>query len=118
MRQGSKLDRRRFLGGALAVSTAAGCGKRAASLTLSDSELTTLAAVCDQMIPPDQDPGGAWAGVPNYIVRQLRGPFREHLDTYRKGLAEADRRAGGSFSSVSREQQLSVLTVMDKDKAT
>jgi len=56
--------------------------------------------------------------VPNYIVRQLRGPFREHFETYREGLAEADRRAGGSFTSASIEQQLSVLTAMDKDKAT
>ncbi|HEY2018893.1 MAG TPA: gluconate 2-dehydrogenase subunit 3 family protein, partial [Bryobacteraceae bacterium] len=75
-------------------------------------------AICDQMIPPDQDPGGAWAGVANYIDRQLRGPFREFLTTYRQGLAEADRRAGGSFRSVSREQQFDVLTDMDHDRGT
>ena len=112
----SKLDRRRFLGSALAVSTTAGCSKKAAPL-LSESEMRTLAAICDQMIPPDQDPGAAWAGVPNYISRQLRGPFQEHFEAYRAGIAEADRRAGGSFAALSREQQLDVLTAMDRDKA-
>jgi gluconate 2-dehydrogenase gamma chain len=80
--------------------------------------MATLAAVCDQMVPPDQDPGGAWAGVPNYIDRQLRGRFREHLAAYREGLAEVNRQAGGSFRSASRERQLEVLTRMDQDKVT
>jgi gluconate 2-dehydrogenase gamma chain len=80
--------------------------------------MATLTAICDQMIPPDQDPGGAWAGAANYIGRQLRGPFREHLQAYRDGLAEADRRAGSSFRSISRARQLDVLTQMDRDKAT
>ena len=112
------LDRRCFLGSTLAASTAAGCARKAAHTYLSESELATLGAVCDQMIPPDQDPGGGWAGVANYIERQLRGKFREYLPTYREGLAEADRRAGGSFRSVPRERQLEILTQMEQDKAT
>ena len=112
------LDRRRFLGGTLVASTAGACSRRAARNYLSESEMETLAAVCDQMVPPDQDPGGAWAGVANYIERQLCGRFREHLAAYREGLAEVDRRAGGSFRSVSRERQLEILTQMDQDKAT
>lgn len=118
MRKVSKLDRRRFLGGALALSTTAGCSNKVVSLSLNEAELDTLSAVCDQMIPPDQDPGAAWAGVPNYITRQLRGPFREHLEAYRNGLAEVERRSGGRFGALSREQQLGVLTAMDQDKAT
>jgi gluconate 2-dehydrogenase gamma chain len=109
------LDRRRFLGGTLAASA---CSGRAARRFLSESELAALEAVCDQIIPPDQDPGGAWAGVANYIDRQLRGRFREHLDAYRAGLAEADRRAEGSFRSVSRARQLDILTQMDREKAS
>jgi gluconate 2-dehydrogenase gamma chain len=110
-------DRRRFLGSALAVSTTVGCSKKAADL-LSESEMTTLAAICDQMIPPDQDPGGAWAGVHDYISRQVRGPFREHIENYRRGIAEANRLAGGSFASLSRARQLDVLNAMDRDKST
>lgn len=112
------LDRRHFLGGTLAASTAGACSGRVARNFLSESEMATLAAVCDQMVPPDQDPGGAWSGVANYIDRQLRGRFREHRNAYREGLAEVDRRAGGAFSSLSRDQQLEILTRMDQDKAT
>lgn len=54
----------------------------------------------------------------NYITRQLCGPFREHFATYRAGLAEADRRAGGDFCAISREEQLKILMQMDRDKAT
>ena len=113
----SKLDRRRFLGSALAVSATAGCSKKAATL-LTEGETRTLAAICDQMIPPDQDPGGAWAGAHTYISRQLCGPFREYFDAYRAGIAETDRRAGGSFAGLARDQQLDVLNAMDRDKAT
>ena len=113
----NKLDRRRFLGSALAVSSTVGCSKKAAS-TLSDSEMATLGAICDQMIPPDRDPGAAWAGVPNYIALQLRGPFRESLAAYRNGIAEADRRAGGNFTALTPARQLEILTAMDRDKAT
>ena len=56
--------------------------------------------------------------MPTYIGRQLRGPFREHFEAYRNGIAEADRRAGGSFPALSRAQQLDVLNAMDRDKAT
>jgi len=112
------LDRRRFLGGSIVASTTAACSRRAASNILSQAELATLTAVCDQMIPPDQDPGGAWAGVANYIDRQLRGRFREHREAYRAGLAEVERRAGGSFCSLSRDRQFEILSALDQDKTT
>jgi gluconate 2-dehydrogenase gamma chain len=38
-------------------------------LTVDDAR--TLAAISDQIIPPDQDFGASWAGVVNYIDRQL-----------------------------------------------
>lgn len=112
-----QFDRRRFLGGA-AIASAAACGKKGKRPFLSDSEMATLTAICDQIIPPDQDPGGAWAGVANYIARQLRGHYREHLRVYHAGLAEADRRAGGNFAALARDRQLELLQQMDKDKET
>ena len=118
MSKSKRLDRRGFLGGALAASATAACTRKTGLRPLSESEVASLTSICDQMIPPDQDPGGAWAGVANYIERQLRGPYREHLEAYHGGLAEVDRRAGGSFCSLSREQQLDVLNQMDRDAAT
>jgi gluconate 2-dehydrogenase gamma chain len=113
-----KLARRRFLESAVATSAAAGCTRRVALSFLSDAEFATLTAVCDQMIPPDQDPGGGWAGAADYIDRQLRGHFREHLHAYHAGLAVVERRAGGRFASLPRERQLELLTRMDRDPAT
>lgn len=112
-----QFDRRKFLGGAV-LASAAGCGKKGNAIFLTGAEMTSLTAICDQIIPPDQDPGGAWAGVANYIGRQLRGHYREHLPVYRAGLAEADRRAGGSFAALARDKQLALLQQMEKDKET
>jgi gluconate 2-dehydrogenase gamma chain len=114
----SEIDRRGFLSSALAASTTAGCARKAAARLLTDREMSTLAAICDQMIPPDQDPGGAWAGAHLYIARQLRGPFREHFDAYRAGITQVEQRAGGDFPALPRPRQLEVLTAMDRDKAT
>ncbi len=70
------------------AATAAGSGVACSTTRslwrfLSMYEAKTLAAICDQIIPPDQDPGAAWAGVVNYIDRQLCGPFKHLRNTYR-----------------------------------
>lgn len=117
MRRHPYFNRRRFLGGMLAGSTAA-CTMKRRWFFLSPAEMTTLAAICDQIIPPDDDPGGALAGVADYIQLQLRGFHRAHFETYRAGLAEANKRAGGNFASLARDKQLELLQAMEKDKAT
>lgn len=121
MRRHPYFNRRRFLGGVLAGSATA-CGGKRLWFFLSPAEMTTLAAICDQIIPPDDDPdgtpGGALAGVADYIQIQLRGFHRTHFDTYRAGLAEANKRAGGSFASLARDRQLELLQAMENDKAT
>ncbi len=84
-------SRRCFLltGTALA---AAGCGERKGPWrALAQDEVRTLDALCDQLIPADQDPGAHATGVIVYIDRQLAGPYRRHLETYRAGLAKTKR---------------------------
>ena len=104
---------------ALAMGSTIACSRSGASWRyLTDAEAATLTAICDQLIPPDQDPGGGWAGAPVYIDRQLTGKFREHRPAYEKGLKEADRRAGGNFAQASRETQLAVLKAMEKAPET
>jgi gluconate 2-dehydrogenase gamma chain len=80
--------------------------------------MATLEAICEQIIPADQDPGAAWAGVANYIDRQLAGFYREYRPIYRAGLAEADRRSGGSFAHVPAKRQKEILRQMEKDETT
>src|SRR4051794_25003315 len=74
------LRRRRFVqlaGTATAAGALGACGRRGSPwhfLRAADGK--TLEALCEQIIPSDQTPGAAWAGVVNYIDRQLMGPFR------------------------------------------
>jgi len=65
------LDRRGFLRGAAGATAGVG----AASLGLrcarpgffSEAEFATLEALCDRLLPPDQDPGAMALGVLRYI---------------------------------------------------
>jgi len=88
---------------------------------MSDDEARTLEAICERIIPADQDPGATWAGVANYIDRQLVGPYRNLRKTYRLGLAgtNATSRAmfGKPFVNLPPQQQDAVLHTMDKGQA-
>jgi len=83
-------------------------------------EAKTLAAICDQIIPPDQDPGAAWAGVVNYIDRQLCGPFKHLRNTYRYGIAAVDGSSqalfGLSFADLTSARQVKLLTMMEEGR--
>ncbi len=53
---------------------------------LTDSEAATVNALCERIIPADQDPGAAWAGVVEFIDRKLAGYHRRYQALYRDGL--------------------------------
>jgi gluconate 2-dehydrogenase gamma chain len=88
------LSRRRFLQVAATVaasSTVISCGRRAGPWRFfTPAEAHTMEALCDQIIPADQDPGAAWAGTLYYIDSQLVGHFRRLQSAYREGLASFD----------------------------
>ena len=112
------LNRRKFLT-AGAAAAAAGCNSnRNPWRFLTEAEAQTLAAICDQIVPADEDPGAAWAGVVAYIDRQLTRHFKAHQQTYRDGIAAADRLAGGNFASLAKEEQFALLQKMEKAKDT
>jgi len=69
------------------------------------------------VIPGDQDPGAAQAGVVHYIDRQLTGKFREHRKIYRASLAAVDHLAGGNFAEAPVERQNAILHQMERDPA-
>ena len=55
---------------AAAAATVAACGKPGSRWrTLTEEEAKTLAAACDRIVPPDQDPGAAQAGAVEFIDR-------------------------------------------------
>jgi len=119
-----KLSRRRFIQVAMAAA-AAGSGAACTATRspwrfLTVDEARTLAAICDQIIPPDQDPGAAWAGVVNYIDRQLCGPFKDWREVYRHGLAAVNQASrtvyGATFPDLPVQKQVEFLTLMEQDR--
>ncbi len=126
MEQMYKLSRRKFLEAAMVAAAATGSGiacsgERSPWRFLTIDEARTLAAACDQIIPPDQDPGAAWAGVVNYIDRQLCGHFRDLQETYREGIAAIHKSSRilftGDFASLPETKQIDLLTRMEQGKA-
>ncbi len=121
MKRSASLDRRRFLQVA-ATSAASGAavscsraGKQWRFFT--DAEAATVGAVCDQIIPPDEDPGAADAGVVNFIDRQLVGHYSYLQEDYQQGIAGIDEASaekfGGGFVEISAEQQLELLKELE-----
>jgi gluconate 2-dehydrogenase gamma chain len=94
----------------------AACTARKSPFRLfSVAEARTLAAICEQIIPADQDPGASWAGVVKYIDRQLAVKFHDQIETYRRGIALADSAAGGNFSAAPADRQLETMKRLEKD---
>jgi gluconate 2-dehydrogenase gamma chain len=120
-----KLSRRRFLQAALVAAATIGgvaCNRTSSPWRfLTVDEAKTLAAACDQIIPPDEDPGAAWAGVVNYIDRQLCGPYKRLQESYRHGIAAINESShllyGSEFSVLPQTKQIELLTVMEEGKA-
>ena len=121
-----QLSRRKFLQAALAATAAAGasvaCGRTGSPWRfLTIDEARTLAAACDRIIPPDQDPGAAWAGVVNYIDRQLCSALRNLRPAYRQGIAAMNKSSrllyGRDFAGLAEPRQVELLTMMEEGKA-
>jgi gluconate 2-dehydrogenase gamma chain len=114
--------------GAGGLTLAAGCGpQKEPDLAgqavheqrefLGDDEAVVLGAIADQIVPPDEWPGGKEAGVVTYIDRQLAGPYRRFQGDYRKGLAAVTgvcmARHGQRFEALTVVQQQAVLADME-----
>ena len=126
MKPAYKLSRRKFLQAAMAVAAATGpaigCSKSGSPWRfLTVDEARTLAALCDQIIPPDQDPDAAWAGVVNYIDRQLCGPLEHLRSSYRQGIAAVDKSSrtlyGSDFVVLTADRQIELLSLMEQGRA-
>lgn len=86
----------------------------------TEEEARTLEAICEQIIPSDQDPGAARAGVVNYIDLQIMGYFKRHQKTYRHGLAALDQTSLALFSKlfadIAPDQQIKILEALEKNE--
>ena len=116
MKRSRTLDRRQFLqasatAGAATSVACSNTGRRWRFFT--DHEATTLAAICNQIIPPDDYPGAVDAGVLDFIDRQLVGHYEHWQQAYRTGIAELDeastRQHSAPFADLTPEQQIILL---------
>jgi gluconate 2-dehydrogenase gamma chain len=115
------MRRRKFLHTAAiaAAGTAAGCGSSTGRWRfLRAEEARTLDAICGCVIPADGDAGAVDAGVVHYIDRQLTRRFREHQQTYRDGIAAANRLAGGDFSAADAARRLDAIEQLERAPET
>ncbi len=118
-----RLTRRQFVAvGALGgTAVAIGCKLHENSNWdfLSNDQATTLAAICDQIVPADEFPSASQAGVLTYIDRQLMRHYRPHRDAYRDGLKRANEMSRQRFSKdlarLSAPQQLQVVIAIEKE---
>ena len=117
------VGRRDFLkaGATAAAVTAAGCGVAPGPWrTLTEAEAKTLAAVCDRIVPPDQDPGAAQAGAVSFIDRQLATRQKDRRLVYRRCLAALDatasRRHGHPFAALPADVQTALLRDVEKGR--
>jgi gluconate 2-dehydrogenase gamma chain len=120
------LSRREFIQLAAAAAAASGItacsGPRVPWRFLRLREARTLAAISDQLIPADQDPGADWAQVVNFIDIQLCGPFRAAQELYRHGIGCMDATAqtlfGKSFAELDATQQIEILEAVEQGKVS
>ncbi len=84
-------------------------------------EAAAVDAICEQIIPTDQDPGAVYAGVTNFIDKQLVGPYKRFQQAYRDGLrgVQETSRAmfDGRFEELAWERQTAVLKALESGKA-
>ncbi len=109
--------------GAGGASLLAGCSRAPRKWRFfTDAEGAILAAVCEQIVPQDDDPGAIQAGVPNFIDKQLTGPYKRFQSQYRSGLQgihEASRQMfGKDFISLTWASQTEVLKAMEAGKVS
>ena len=115
------VGRRLFLktGAAAAAATAVACGAPTSRFrVLREDEARTLFAACNQIVPPDADPGAGDAGAVRFVDRQLATRWRKDLSLWRAGIrsldATARRRHGKPFADLPFGVQTSVLEDVEK----
>jgi gluconate 2-dehydrogenase gamma chain len=106
-------SRRGFLAAAATAAAQAAPQRKLQTFTPEEAEL--LEALCEQIIPRDDDPGARDAGVLHYIDRQLAGPLERFTPFYRAGLAALVKT---EFPKLAFEKQTEFLKNMEAGKLT
>jgi gluconate 2-dehydrogenase gamma chain len=85
------------------------------------AEAETINALCERIIPSDQDPGASWAGVVQFIDRKLAGYHRRYQQLYRLGLRGVQESSlalfGRPFVELTENQQDELLRKIESNQA-
>lgn len=85
---------------------------------LTETQIDTLIAVVNRVIPPDEFPGGWDAGVGEYLFRQFQRDLKHMLPMYRQWLdgleAEAQAVHSMSFHMLNSEVQDALLVRIEQ----
>ena len=85
---------------------------------LSEESRGCLIALCEQIIPRDNDPGATDAGVIHYIEKQVSTIFESDTTKYLHGLkslqALSKREMGQSFETLESQAQISIMEKMER----
>jgi len=92
-------------------------------LFFNQVEAATLKAVFGRLLPGSPlDPGAVEAGAHIYIDHALAGPYSAQQTSYRRGIAlinaYGQSKYGKNFADLAPDQQDTILTDMQNDKAT
>jgi len=120
-------NRREFIttmaSGASGAALMAGCTRKPANRWrfFTEEEAELVGAICEQIIPSDQDPGAQEAGVVNFIDKQLVGFHKRFQPQYRAGLVGTQETSqqmfGRNFASLTWDEQTAVLKALESGKA-
>ncbi len=88
---------------------------------LTASEAAALNALCARIVPADEDPGAAEAGVLEFIDRKLVGYHRRHQALYRAGLFGVNESSlllySREFARLTPDQQDALLHRLEANDA-
>ena len=87
---------------------------------LSDDEASCLIALCEQIIPADEDPGATDAGVINFIDKQIALRFPEEKDFMKKGVVALEASCQAlhkkKFEELDFSTQTTVVASMERNQ--
>jgi hypothetical protein len=87
---------------------------------LSEEQNSTLKALINAIIPPDDDPGGWDAGVGDYLRRQFERDLKHLVGVYEQGLdsvsAEAKAVNGKNFADLTPNKQEALLAKIEQGR--
>jgi gluconate 2-dehydrogenase gamma chain len=82
-------------------------------------EAACLIALCEQIIPKDQDPGATDAGVIYFIDKQLKQRFPQEIELFRNGIASLQAwckdKYGLAFEQLDAPIQIEIMQWMESD---